>query len=634
MSPWRVFSGERRTSFTIGDGEWVEGYHGTTVANALAIVESGFRPSASGMLGPGVYWSDDVGKTRPYVRDASGTVLKLMIGNGKTKTIDQRGHASQLTWHAEGYDSAYVPPNTTPAAGWVQSGLSENCTFDPSRVMVVAVSSDYGVTFPDTAQQYVRRVRGERAIRGAERVALAATTLQHTHYTDAQHYHKNTGLTNSQKQTQFWAWAGGRSLPPDDPTNRAFVRCTEVLPAEELAARLEPSAQVATEKPPLQNHWEWGDGHGNRFGLRAGLDDGRVSLVESNLTEVRGWRWGMTEPQEVAVCLEDEPELLARLLVALQEAVVAQATALAEKTADKGKEAAEKAAADSAPLPDGWTRAALPSGTQYYYHDSAPTKITFERPAEFCTGKCCTQKVVHKKVYTLQPIAPSRVYAKAWPYTQVRVNPKPKHESVPDLTDQDPVAYHRSLDDATLARCSRRAYRERVQMEQQLVSERVVQDMRLLKPTAKQGGMLELLRRMDESGRSDRRDHTWYQRVDSATEKLHVNGVSTSGQRWEDILSKDDQWKLEAQTRKQERRQRHLSRTAAGSSRGRNARDEDLRGVPSKRDHQAVARRQRAARDRDHRRLYRSRCDRRTSSSGRRMVSRPRSNFNTSSKCR
>jgi len=516
MSPWRVFSGERRTSFTIGDGEWVEGYHGTTVANALAIVESGFRPSASGMLGPGVYWSDDVAKTRPYVRDASGTVLKLMVGNGKTKTIDQRGHASQLTWHAEGYDSAYVPPNTTPAAGWVQSGLSENCTFDPSRVMVVAVSSDYGVTFPDTAQQYVRRVRAERAIRGAERVALAATTLQHTHYTDAQHYHKNTGLTNSQKQTQFWAWAGGRSLPPDDPTNRAFVRCTEVLPAEvlsaliyqfgderqieeELAARLEPSAQVATEKPQLQNHWEWGDGHGNRFGLRAGLG-GRVSLVESNLTEARGWRWGMTEPQEVAVCLEDEPELLARLLVALQEAVMAQATALAEKTADKEKEAAEKAAADSAPLPDGWTRAALPSGTWHL----------------------------------------------------------PCH----------------------------------------------------LEPAI------------------------WYQRVDSATEKLHANGVSTSGQRWEDILSKDDQWKLEAQTRKQERRQRHLSRTAAGSSRGRNARDEDLRGVPSKRDHQAVARRQRAARDRDHRRLYRSRCDRRTSSSGRRMVSRPRSNFNTSSKCR
>ena len=108
------------------------------------------------MLGPGVYWSDDVAKTRPYTR-RSGTVLKLMVTNGKTKIIDKCGHPSQRSWHAEGYDSAYVPPNTAPTAGWIQSGLSENCTHDPSRIMVVAVSSDFGKTFPETPQQFCTR---------------------------------------------------------------------------------------------------------------------------------------------------------------------------------------------------------------------------------------------------------------------------------------------------------------------------------------------------------------------------------------------------------------------------------------------------------------------------------------------
>ena len=40
------------------------GYHGTDSAAALSIMTSGFRCSADGMLGAGVYWSDDVAKTR------------------------------------------------------------------------------------------------------------------------------------------------------------------------------------------------------------------------------------------------------------------------------------------------------------------------------------------------------------------------------------------------------------------------------------------------------------------------------------------------------------------------------------------------------------------------------------------
>jgi hypothetical protein len=140
-------NGDLYTSFTVEDEAFVEGFHGTTIGNAVNIIENGFRPSRGGMLGPGVYWSDNVAKTRPYVRDGSGTVLKLRIRNGRTKTIDRSNHPSQRTWHTEGYDSAWVPANTTPTPGWVQSGLSENCTYDPGRVVVTAVSADFGQTF-------------------------------------------------------------------------------------------------------------------------------------------------------------------------------------------------------------------------------------------------------------------------------------------------------------------------------------------------------------------------------------------------------------------------------------------------------------------------------------------------------
>ena len=55
------------------------GFHGTTAANAQSIIRDGFRPSNGGMLGAGVYWSDDIQKTRGY---GDGTVLKLSIRPG------------------------------------------------------------------------------------------------------------------------------------------------------------------------------------------------------------------------------------------------------------------------------------------------------------------------------------------------------------------------------------------------------------------------------------------------------------------------------------------------------------------------------------------------------------------------
>ena len=70
-------------SFLVDDDEYVEGYHGTTAYAAAQIITSGFRPSRGGMLGPGVYWSDDVKKTRPYVKDNKGALVPKELPRGE-----------------------------------------------------------------------------------------------------------------------------------------------------------------------------------------------------------------------------------------------------------------------------------------------------------------------------------------------------------------------------------------------------------------------------------------------------------------------------------------------------------------------------------------------------------------------
>lgn len=117
------------------------GYHGTTRANAASIVSSGFdRSDASKMLGAGVYWSDDVSKAVAYGNGEA--ILKLEVRPGLVKKIDRQGHPQQKTWQAT-HHTAWVPPG----CGMVPSGLSENCTYDPSRIKVIGVSTDRGATW-------------------------------------------------------------------------------------------------------------------------------------------------------------------------------------------------------------------------------------------------------------------------------------------------------------------------------------------------------------------------------------------------------------------------------------------------------------------------------------------------------
>ncbi|XP_061420149.1 uncharacterized protein LOC133350138 [Lethenteron reissneri] len=113
-------------------------YHGTDAQGAHGILAQGFRRSARGMLGPGVYVSRDIEKARRYPigkPENVKVILKLRVNVGRVKKIDGQDHPLRLTWHDEGYDTAWVPRG----CGMVTSELEEDCVWDPERITVVGV---------------------------------------------------------------------------------------------------------------------------------------------------------------------------------------------------------------------------------------------------------------------------------------------------------------------------------------------------------------------------------------------------------------------------------------------------------------------------------------------------------------
>ncbi|KAI9539733.1 hypothetical protein NQZ68_005817 [Dissostichus eleginoides] len=102
-------------------------YHGTTRAIAQSIQATGFRQSTVGMLGRGVYLSRDQQKASRYPIDHpeyDRVVIKVLVN-----------HPKQKTWHDDGFDTAWVPPN----CGMVKSGLEEDCVWDPSRIKILEI---------------------------------------------------------------------------------------------------------------------------------------------------------------------------------------------------------------------------------------------------------------------------------------------------------------------------------------------------------------------------------------------------------------------------------------------------------------------------------------------------------------
>ncbi|XP_047437567.1 uncharacterized protein LOC125005943 [Mugil cephalus] len=113
-------------------------YHGTTSANARKILAFGFRQSANGMLGPGVYLSRDLQKANRYPTDHpeyDKVVIRVLVNVGKVIVINRQHHPYQKTWHDHGYDTAWVPPK----CGMVPSGLEEDCVWDPKRIQILDI---------------------------------------------------------------------------------------------------------------------------------------------------------------------------------------------------------------------------------------------------------------------------------------------------------------------------------------------------------------------------------------------------------------------------------------------------------------------------------------------------------------
>ncbi|XP_063060624.1 uncharacterized protein LOC134453806 [Engraulis encrasicolus] len=113
-------------------------YHGTSREAAESIQKDGFRPSSDGMLGRGVYLSRDLNKASRYplnLDKSQRVVIKVEVRVGKVKKIDRQDHPLRKTWHDEGYATAWVPPD----CGMVQSGLEEDCVWDPSRITILEV---------------------------------------------------------------------------------------------------------------------------------------------------------------------------------------------------------------------------------------------------------------------------------------------------------------------------------------------------------------------------------------------------------------------------------------------------------------------------------------------------------------
>ncbi|CAN9505046.1 unnamed protein product [Ophioblennius macclurei] len=111
-------------------------YHGTTSRNACLIQQYGFQQSSDGMLGRGVYLSRDLDKASRYPIDHpeyDRVVIKVKVNVGNVIAINYQNHPSQKTWHDQGYDTAWVPPN----CGMVRSGLEENCVWDPDRIQII-----------------------------------------------------------------------------------------------------------------------------------------------------------------------------------------------------------------------------------------------------------------------------------------------------------------------------------------------------------------------------------------------------------------------------------------------------------------------------------------------------------------
>ena len=125
-------------------------YHGTRPEVAALIEQCGFKASAQGLLGPGVY----VSRTAEGCRKYGSTILEVMVRVGRVCRADQhpelipRGYGTDAPWHDVGYDTVWVPPDC-PASVFDEADLFEGvveeyCVWDAGCVKVLGRAADDG----------------------------------------------------------------------------------------------------------------------------------------------------------------------------------------------------------------------------------------------------------------------------------------------------------------------------------------------------------------------------------------------------------------------------------------------------------------------------------------------------------
>ncbi|XP_076867967.1 GCRV-induced gene 2o [Brachyhypopomus gauderio] len=161
MEPVVYFAGWQAVEETLKSGRKPRNgrlysmYHGTHINNAKDIIINGFKPSTGGLLGQGVYVSRNIDKAKCYPQKTDKSekvVFKLKVNVGKVKKIDCDNHPLQKLWHQNGYDCAWIPPNSNVSA--IKTGREEDCVWDPNRITVVGVAC----CVDDNKRQELRRL--------------------------------------------------------------------------------------------------------------------------------------------------------------------------------------------------------------------------------------------------------------------------------------------------------------------------------------------------------------------------------------------------------------------------------------------------------------------------------------------
>lgn len=155
-------------------------FHGTHKSNAKAIITSGFKPSAGGTLGPGVYCSRDLNKAMAYPAFCASNdrvVFRLLVRVGKVKKIDGQGVNLINSWHQNGYDTAWLPASM---------GREEDCVWDPKRLTVVGIEHCTDVNVKNDLDKIIKQQgKGETASAALRQDKCKACR----HYTQSQSAH-------------------------------------------------------------------------------------------------------------------------------------------------------------------------------------------------------------------------------------------------------------------------------------------------------------------------------------------------------------------------------------------------------------------------------------------------------------